>query len=175
MPTINASIIPKTNNTWTSLPSVEISGSQWSIPVLPGELFSKSPSDVRPTTRIYENICTLYMANTVPSSSSGQAIISGFTPDYIIGLTGISSAWQYSENSKYFLTNVINSSGATYERFEVFYVDYQKSSFLTDLSGNTAEAITGMTFGHTVISGGQTFTAKQIYYKFLGSVDYDIV
>jgi hypothetical protein len=172
MPTINASIIPKTNTNYKSLPSVAISGSQWSIPVLPGELFSKSPSDVRPRTRRYEHMCTLYMSNSV-TDIADAAIISAYTPDYIIGLTGISSAWQYSENSKYFLTDTGFPSGATYEKYEIFYVDYQKSAFLTNLAGNTAEAITGMTFGHTVISGGQTFTAKQIYYKFLGIVNYE--
>ena len=172
MPEITSPIKPKTNNNWTSLPSVQISGITWSLPALSGELFSKCPSDVRPLARRYEHMCTLYMANSVPTSTDGPAIISAYTPDYIIGLTGISSAWQYSENQKYFATNATAPTGVTYERYEVFYVDYQKSAFLTNLSGNTAEAITGMTFGHTVISGGQTFTAKQIYYKYLGTVNY---
>jgi hypothetical protein len=174
MSSINAAIKPKRNNTYISLPSVTISGNTWSLPALGGELFCKSPGDVTPSTRRYEHMCTLYMCNSVEDPINA-AIISAFTPDYIIGLTGISSAWQYSENSKYFLTNTTNPSGVTYERYEVFYLDYQKSSFLINLAGNTAEAITGMTFGHTVVSGGQTFTAKQIYYKFLGTVNYDSI
>ena len=129
------------------------------------ELYSTTPDFPYDATGLTADYTArLYLNNSF--ASDNKNLISGFVPSFYIDafknvnttFTGVTGSYNFP------------GSGAfpTRDRYEVITLDYTTQTFLTDLAGNTASAITGLTYSISVVTGGTTVTAKQIYYRKLG-------
>lgn len=106
----------------------------------------------------------LYLNNSF--ASDNKNLISGFVPEfYIDAFKNVQSTFTSATNS---VTLSSGASPAARDRYEVLTIDYSTQNFLTDLAGSSAPAITGLTYSISIVSGGTTVTAKQIYYRKLG-------
>jgi len=173
MTSIRAGIIPRQTSNINILPQIGATGqdasASWFTQALSGEIFIKTPFLLTGATSSLGQ-SFIYLPNEHSLQITGDPVISCFGSDFLIDKNNnILSSWRRASNSLNF--NSPSISGNSGDRFEVFYIDFNKQSFLTDLGGNTAEAIVGLTFAHEIRSGEGTLTAKQIFYRKIGNVN----
>lgn len=172
---ISGSLIPRTNTNSSSFPKVGFTGPNTSFPVVSNanasELFTKTPYYAKSGGSTLSGLGALYL-NSSNFSTSNRTTTFGFMPDfYISAPSEINIGWVSANGYVDFSTKVPSKTVTENDKFEVFYVNYSETAFLTAAGGGaTANAITGLTFGKAIISGNQGITAKQIYYRYLGEM-----
>jgi len=129
------------------------------------ELYSLTPDISYSETGITgDYTARLYLNNSF--ASENKNLISGFVPDfYIDAFKNVNSMFTSATNSVTLSSGV---SQASRDRYEVITIDYSTTNFLTNLSGASAPGISGLTYSISIVPGGTTVTAKQIYYRRLG-------
>jgi hypothetical protein len=173
MTTIKAGIVPRQTNDINILPQIGFTGEGaaefWISQARASEIFVKTPSLLSGATSSLGQ-SFIYLMNENLLKITGDPVISCFGSDFLIDKNNnILPSWRKASNSLNFDSPSI--SGNSGDRFEVFYIDFNKQSFLTDLLGNTAEAMVGLTYAHEIRSGSGTLTAKQIFYRKIGNVN----
>lgn len=129
------------------------------------ELYSLTPDIDYTTAGITADFTArLYLNNSF--ASDNKNLISGFVPDFYIDVfKNLNSTFSSATNS---ITLSSGVSQPTRDKYEVITIDYSTTNFLTNLSGASAPGISGLTYSISIVSGGTTVTAKQIYYRKLG-------
>lgn len=174
---ISGSIIPRTNTSAASLPKLGFSGPNISFPLVSSanesEIFTKTPSYLKSSGSTLDGLGAIYL-NSSNFSTSNRTTTFGFMPDfYISAPSEINIGWVFATGYVNFANVVPSKSGLIdqNDKFEVIYIDYSTTSFLTAAGGGAvADAISGLTFGKIIINGNQGFTAKQMYYRYLGDL-----
>ena len=132
--------------------------------LLPNELAARSFEGANPTGITADYVNHLFMRNGAELGLY-TALISGFIPNYYIAQNKeIGLSLKSATGS----VSLPGGPGSSNDRYEVLQINYSTTNFLTDLSGNSAAAITGLTFSHSIYAGNQTITANQIFYRKLG-------
>jgi len=163
-------IIPNSNSITNTLPGVTQSNFLGDAVVtasgLSKELYTRTPSDTNTSGITADYASHIYLNNDF--FSFGVNLISGFIPNYYIDVF---------KNIEPTFTGVTGSvilpytgPGSEKGRWEIITIAYVKQSFLTDLSGTTANAITALNVTHDIVPGNQTITAEHIYYRKVGKV-----
>jgi len=141
------------------------------------ELYIKSSYFIQGSSRglTADNLPYIYLNNSFDFAGLPyltNPIAGGFSPSFYIGSDNEPKiAWNYTTTGSVNFASAPNN-GTTGDRFEVFYLRYTTSSFLTAAGGGaSANAITGITFAHEILPGNTTLSAQQIYYRRLGNVN----
>lgn len=166
-PQIYGPIIPRTNSNGIlspSLPGLTYTGSGFIGSGTAGELYCKTPSTSSVGTGTTSDIVGQLFLNNYFTPTNIN-LISCFIPEYYIDMY---------KNIQPTLNRALNSvtlssvTGQTYDRYEILTISYDEQSFLTNLSGNTANAITNLQVNHQIVAGGTTINADYIFYRKLG-------
>jgi hypothetical protein len=166
---ISGPINLRTSISTNALPKITFNGSTYASSGNPGELSSRTP-EYFDNGATYEASSQLYLTNKFNAGGSPVATTSGFLPDFYIAKNyEIGLNWGYTAAGS---INFNALSGATVDKYEVFYLKCSQSAFLTAAGGGaTANAITGATLSHEIVNGTQTVTGNQIYYRYIGRIN----
>jgi hypothetical protein len=164
---LSGPLTPRNTFLANSLPKITFNGSTYSSSGNPGELFGKTPEYFSGNT--LESLACLFYNNYYNAGGTPLATSSSFVPDFYVAKNyEVGLNWNYTTSGS---INFNSISGATVDKYEVFYLQRSQASFLTAAGGGaTANAVTGVTLGHEIVNGTQTVTGIQIYYRYLGNV-----
>ena len=173
---ISGSITPRTITSAMALPKTGFTGPNVSFPYVSNatasELFTKTPSYAKIGGSTLEGLGSIYL-NSSSQITQNRTTTFGFMPDFYISAPNqINIGWVYANDFVDFSSAVPNMTSGVNDKFEVFYLDYSKASFLTAAGGGAvADAIVGLTFGKSILDGSVGLTAKEIYYRYLGNTE----
>lgn len=169
-PAILGAILLNSNASPTELPGITQSAFNIGSAVIrcsaeSTELYARTPGSANTTGITSDYVGHLFLNNFFAGYHVN--LISGFIPNYYIDVF---------KNVKTTLTSVTGGitfaagAGSTRDRYEVIKISYQTSSVLTDLSGNTTSAITGINIVHDVYPGNTHVAGDQIFYRKIGRI-----
>lgn len=167
-PAITGSILLNSNASATDLPGLTQSAFNITSAVIrcsakSTELYARTPGMPNVSGITSDYVGHLFLNNYFGGSYLN--LISGFIPNYYIDVF---------KNVKTTLTSVTGGitfaggAGSARDRYEVIKISYQKSTVLTNLSGGTTEAITGLDIVHDVYPGNTYVSGDQIFYRKIG-------
>jgi|694.fasta_scaffold85062_4 hypothetical protein len=172
---IYAPVIPNTNQSPTSLPGVTLSGDLPYITLTSsgksGELYTRTPfiSNISGNTADY--LGQLFLNSTFDLSYNYLHLIYGFIPNYYIDVHKNIEVSMSRTTGPFYLPKGASRPGGNKEiRWEVITISYNTASFLTNLSGASSTAITGLNIIHDIVPGGQTLTGEYIFYRKIGEL-----
>jgi hypothetical protein len=160
-------IIPNSSASATNLPGVTQTTFTGSAVVsstgIPKELYTRAVGSSNLSGNTADYVGHIFLNNDFYANLVN--IISGFIPDYYIDvfktvqttMTGVTGS-------------LVLPGGALTQndRYEVISYAYTRQSFLTNLSGATALAITGIDVQHKIYAGNTTINADYIFYRKIG-------
>jgi|694.fasta_scaffold126856_4 hypothetical protein len=176
---IDSKSLPKFGNTGGAIDGASF----WISSGNAEELYSKTPYFSRGSLAgaTANNLSYLYLNNRYQYSLYGgdpnlgdYAVASCFAPSFFVDFQSNEPkiGWNYTTSGSVNFASSPNSGNSS-DRFEVFYLKYTTSSFLTAAGGGaSANAITGITFAHEILPGNTTLSAQQIYYRKIGNISY---
>jgi len=168
---ISGPIIPLSNGSASALPGITQTGF-FGPAVVTGsgkskELFTRAPygaSNISGITADY--VSQIFLNNEF--LSTGTNLVSGFIPNYYIDVFKNVEPTFTGVTGSVFLSS--SGPGIQKGRWEIITISYNKQTFLTNLAGDSAQAITSLNVVHDIVPGNQTITAEHIFYRKIGNV-----
>ena len=174
---IYASVIPNTSGSPTALPGITLSGTVDNIIITSSgksqELYTRAPFTANVSGNTLDYLGQIFLNSTFESSSPYLLqLIYGFIPNYYIDVHKNIKVSMSRTTGPFYLPKGTQTAPNTYKqiRWEILTISYNTASFLTNLSGASSTAITGLNITHDIVPGGQTLTGEHIFYRKIGEL-----
>jgi len=174
---IYAPVIPNTNQSATSLPGVTKSGILPYVSITSsaksGELYTRTPFTSNNSGNTSDYLGQIFLNSTFDILSPfSLQLIYGFIPNYYIDVNKNIDVSMTQTTGPFYLPKgaIISPNNYKPSRWEVLTISYNTASFLTNLSGASSTAITGLNITHDIVPGGQTLTGEHIFYRKIGEL-----
>jgi hypothetical protein len=166
-------IIPKSNGSQGALPGVTFN-SVTQILTTSGvakELYTRPTNSTNLSGNTADYAGQIFLNSDFLAFPQYMNLIYGFVPNYYIDCNKNTQSTMTKTTGSFYLPKGTAIPGGNKEsRWEVLTISYNTASFLTNLSGASSTAITGLNITHNIISGGQTLTAEHIFYRKIGEL-----
>jgi len=169
-------IIPKSNGSIGALPGITFVNTSPTASTVtssgaPKELYSRPTNVVNTSGNTADYAGQIFLNSDFVGLPQYINIISGFIPEYYIDPNNNTKLTMAKTTGSFYLPKgTIKPGGNKESRWEILTISYNTASFLTNLSGASSTAITGLNITHDIIPGGQTLTGAYIFYRKIGEL-----